>query len=178
MGLFRLLFRAFRREVRRSSYVDQSLYRPVERPRPRVTQSVTVVETIEIVETTILAGPCWVVGGDTIRIQNKSIRIAGIDAPELNHPYGQNAKRALMQMCKGRTVSAHLHPDSSYDRLVATCYLDDGRDIAAELVKAGLALDWPKFSRGKYRHLEVEGARKKLWRIDAKQKGRLAPDKT
>ena len=81
-----------------------------------------------------------------------------------------------MEMCKGRTVSAHLHPDSSYDRLVATCYLDDGRDIAAELVKAGLALDWPKFSRGKYRHLEVEGARKKLWRIDAKQKGKLRAD--
>lgn len=117
----------------------------MERPRPRVTQSVTVVETIEIVETTILAGPCWVVDGDTIRIQNKSIRIAGIDAPELNHTYGQNAKRALMQMRKGRTVSAHLHPDSSYDRLVATYYLDDRRDIGAELAKAGLALDWPKF---------------------------------
>lgn len=178
MGLFRLLFRAFRREVRRSSYVDPRLYRRVERPRPKVARSVTVVETIEIVETTVLTGPCWVVDGDTIRIQNKSIRIAGIDAPELNHPFGQNAKRAVMEMCKGRTVSAHLHPDSSYDRLVATCYLDDGRDIAAELVKAGLALDWPKFSHGRYRHLEVEGARKKLWRIDAKQKGRLPPEKT
>ena len=91
MGLFRLLFRAFRREVRRSSYVDPRLYRPVERPRPQVARNVTVVETIEIVETTVLSGPCWVVDGDTIRIQNKSIRIAGIDAPELNHPYGQNA---------------------------------------------------------------------------------------
>lgn len=176
MGLLRLLFRAFRREVRRSSYVDRSLYRPVERSRRELKRSVTVVEAIEIVETTVLSGPCWVVDGDTIRIQNKSIRIAGIDAPELNHPYGQNAKRAVMEMCKGRTVSAHLHPDSSYDGLVATRYLDDGRDIAAELVKAGLALDWPKFSRGKYRHLEVEGARKKLWRIDAKQKGKLRAD--
>jgi micrococcal nuclease len=61
----------------------------------------------------------------------------------------------------------------SYDRTVAKCYLEDGTDLAAELVKQGLALDWPKFSGGAYRHLEPEGIRKKHWRAAAKQQGKL-----
>lgn len=59
----------------------------------------------------------------------------------------------------------------SYDRVVAECFLPDGRDLAAELVKAGLALDWPKFSGGKYRHLEPPDARRKLWRANLRQGG-------
>ena len=37
----------------------------------------------------------------------------------------------------------------SYDRIVAQCFVD-GKDLAAEMVKAGYARDWPKFSGGYY----------------------------
>jgi micrococcal nuclease len=121
----------------------------------------------------ILRGQCWVVDGDTIVIEGTHIRIAGIDAPELDHPWGKKSKWALVQMCKGQTVTARLRPDLSYDRVVAECFLPDGRDLAAELVRAGMALDWPKFSGGKYRHLETPDARKKMWRADARQRGKL-----
>ncbi|NBB50505.1 hypothetical protein GVN24_19700 [Rhizobium sp. CRIBSB] len=121
----------------------------------------------------ILRGQCWVVDGDTIVIDDTHIRIAGIDAPELDHPWGQKSKWALVQMCKGQVVTARLRPDLSYDRVVAECFLPDGRDLAAELVRAGMALDWPKFSGGKYRHLEAPDARKKLWRAAARQRGKL-----
>ena len=114
------------------------------------------------------------IDGDTIVISGTKIRIGGIDAPELNHPYGKNSKYALINMCKGQVVTAKISEDLSYDRVVATCFLPDGTDVAARLVEQGLALDWPRFSGGAYRHLEPEGARKKLWRADAKQKGRLA----
>lgn len=70
-------------------------------------------------------------------------------------------------------VTAEIREDVSYDRIVAKCYLPDGTDLAAELVRQGLALDWPKFSGGEYRILEPEGIRKKLWRAAAKQQGRL-----
>ena len=76
-------------------------------------------------------------------------------------------------MCKGKTVTAVIKPEASYDRLVAKCYLPDGTDIAAELVGQGLALDWATFSGGEYRHLEPFDARKKLWRAAMKQ-GRKA----
>jgi endonuclease YncB( thermonuclease family) len=58
-------------------------------------------------------------------------------------------------------------------RCAAQCFLPDGRDLAAELVRLGLALDWAKFSGGQYRHLEPADARRKLWRGDVRQKGRL-----
>ena len=122
---------------------------------------------------TILRGRCWVIDGDTIVINSIRLRLAGIDAPELDHPWGQRSKWALVQLCKGQTVTARIKPELSYDRMVAECFLPDGRDLGAELVRTGLALDWPKFSGGKYRHLEPADARRKLWRAQARQRGSL-----
>lgn len=119
----------------------------------------------------VVRGRCWVVDGDTIVIDKLHIRLAGIDAPELDHPFGQQAKWAMVKLCRGQVVTAHIKPEVSYDRVVAECFLPDGRDLAAELVKAGLALDWPKFSGGKYRHLEPADARKRLWRAKLRQSG-------
>ena len=120
---------------------------------------------------TVVRGRCWVIDGDTIVINKIHLRLAGIDAPELDHPWGQQSKWALVQLCKGQTVTARIRPEVSFDRVVAECFLPDGRDLAAELVRSGLALDWPKFSGGKYRHLEPEDVRRKLWRADARQCG-------
>ena len=109
-----------------------------------------------------LKGKCYVVDGDTIVIKRIKIRLAGVDAPELDQPWGQKAKWAMVELCKGQVVTAKLNGERSNDRLVATCYLPDGRDIGAELIKQGLALDWSHFSGGSYRHLEPKGIRRKL----------------
>jgi micrococcal nuclease len=130
---------------------------------------------IRIVEVKELRGNAWVIDGDTIDIAGTRIRLAGIDAPELDHPYGKNAKWTLVNLCKGQVVRAVFDGELSHDRTVATCYLPDGRDLSAEMVKAGMAIDWPKFSRGKYSGLELPGIRKKLWRCDARQKGLMPP---
>jgi micrococcal nuclease len=121
----------------------------------------------------MISGCCHVVDGDTIYIGNTSIRLFGIDAPELDHPYGNNSKWALINLCKGQCISAVLEVGVTHDRVVATCFLPDGRDLSAEMVKLGMAVDWPKYSGGKYRHLEVPEIRRKLWRCDARQKGRM-----
>jgi len=119
-----------------------------------------------------LKGRAWVIDGDTIVIDQIHIRLWGIDAPELNHPWGKKSRSAMIGLCMGQVVRAEIEPPTTYDRVVAKCYLADGRDLSAELVKIGLAIDWAKYSGGIYRHLEPEGIRKKLWRADAKQKGR------
>ncbi|QQA44977.1 hypothetical protein FHY64_17165 [Pelagovum pacificum] len=139
---------------------------PPRRPVPAATQSVSI-ET----PTSPLIGKCWVIDGDTIQIGKVRLRLAGIDAPELEHPWGKRAKWQLVQLCKGQSITAKLEPDLSYDRLVATCFLPDGRDLSAEMVKSGMALDWKKFSGGKYSHLEPEGVRKKHWKAAARQRG-------
>ncbi|WP_312620074.1 thermonuclease family protein [Agrobacterium pusense] len=155
-------------------FLMRLIFRP-RRRRPTRHVPVVIVNAPEPIHQApvILQGRCWVVDGDTIVIDKTHIRIAGIDAPELDHPFGKQSKWALVQLCKGQTVTAHIRPELSYDRVVAECYLSDGRDLAAELVRAGMALDWPKFSGGKYRHLETSDARRKLWRADARQKGTL-----
>ena len=121
--------------------------------------------------TNTLKGKCYVIDGDTIVISGTKIRIAGIDAPELEDPWGKKSKFTLIEMCKGKVITAEIKDEVSYDRIVAECYLPDGTDVAAELVRQGLAIDWARFSGGKYRHLEPDGIRKKLWRAAVKQRG-------
>ena len=121
----------------------------------------------------VLCGAAYVVDGDTLIICKTQIRLFGIDAPEINHPYGQKAKWTLLSLCKGQTVHAEITATDSHGRTVAKCYLQDGRDLSAEMVKLGLAIDWPKYSGGRYRSLETLDARKKLWLADARQKGRM-----
>lgn len=177
MGFFRLLFRALSRSSRPKLVVVER-ETTVRYPGPvNARPHVTVQErtTFDIVEVKELRGRAWVIDGDTIDISGTRIRLAGIDAPEMEHPYGKNAKWALVNLCKGHDVRAVFEGDLSHDRTVATCYLPDGRDLSAEMVRAGLAVDWPKFSRGKYSGLEVPGIRKKLWRCDARQKGLMPP---
>ena len=121
----------------------------------------------------VVSGTAYVTDGDTIVINKTQIRLFGIDAPELNHPYGQKAKWAMVRLCKGHKIRAEVTDTDHYGRTVARCYLPDGRDLSAELVKQGLAIDWPKFSGGIYTKLELPGIRKKLWLADARQKGRM-----
>jgi endonuclease YncB( thermonuclease family) len=122
---------------------------------------------------TILQGSAYVIDGDTLTIQKNQVRLFGVDAPEINHPFGKKAKWALVSLCKGQTIKAEVTEKDAHGRTVAKCYLEDGRDLSAEMVKLGLAIDWPKFSGGKYRSMELPEARKKLWLADARQKGHI-----
>lgn len=112
-----------------------------------------------------ITGRCFVIDGDTIIIKRTKIRLAGIDAPELDQPWGQKSKWAMVSICKGKTITARLTGETSHDRQVATCFCPQGNDIGAELIKQGLALDWALFSGGKYRHLEQKGVRQKMMYI-------------
>jgi endonuclease YncB( thermonuclease family) len=148
---------------------------------PRSSGRITVAQVARFDEKTakhldqvsILTGFAWVTDGDTLKIKNSQVRLFGIDAPELNHPYGKKAKWALHALCKGHTIRAEITEKDEYGRTVARCYLPDGRDLSAEMVKQGLALDWPKFSGGLYQELETSDARKRLYLADARQKGRM-----
>ena len=121
----------------------------------------------------VVSGAAYVTDGDTIRINKLQIRLFGIDAPELNHPYGKAAKWALVRLCKGQCVRAEITEEDKFGRTVARCYLPDGRDLSAEMVKMGLAIDWKKFSGGCYRAMETPDARRNLFLADARQKGRM-----
>ena len=158
MGLIRFLFRLALRPGASPPRRRQ--------PAPPTRTAVTVAEPGQVI-----TGRCFVIDGDTIVIGKTRIRLAGIDAPELEHPWGRKSKWAMVGLCKGRTITARVTGELSYGRVVARCFLPDGRDLAAELVRMGLALDWPRFSGGRYRHLEPPDARRRLWRAARRQSG-------
>ncbi|PTQ74490.1 thermonuclease family protein [Celeribacter persicus] len=159
-----------KKDVRRSlkPVEPKPHYRPTLKPAPFNEKTAR-----EASEKPVLRGAAYVVDGDTLTIAKTQIRLFGVDAPELNHPYGKKAKWALVKLCKGQSIRTEVTDVDSHGRTVARCYLPDGRDLSAEMVKQGLAIDWAKFSRGEYRSMELPDVRKKLWLADARQKGRM-----
>lgn len=96
--------------------------------------------------------------GDTIEVGIIPIRLNGISAPKLDEPLGQKSKDFIVSLVDGKRVRCELNGVKTYDRFVGVCYLDE-RDIGAALIKAGLALDCPRFSDGRYKSVEVAAAR-------------------
>ena len=88
--------------------------------------------------------------GDTLRKGDARYRIWGIDAAEMDAGGGP-AKRAMAGLIKGQTLTCDVLDVDRYHRQVVRCDLPDGRDLACVMVGAGMALDWPKYSRGYYR---------------------------
>ena len=122
------------------------------------------------VERPPIVGGCWVIDGDTIHIGSNKIRLQGINAPELEEPYGKQAKWALHKLVKGQTITAQPNGETSYGRIVAKCFLEDGTDLGAKMVEMGLALDLPEYPDADYRHLETPASRKKLsWKPPKKE---------
>jgi endonuclease YncB( thermonuclease family) len=80
--------------------------------------------------------------GDSIVVvsadREVNVRIADMDAPELDQPYGREAKDALVSLVGGREVRLELVGGDVYRRIVANVFVGEG-DVAAELVRRGLA---------------------------------------
>lgn len=116
-----------------------------------------------IVATPVLAGSVQVRDADTIVVNGTPVRLQGIDAPELGTSAGRDAKRWMVSYLRGKNVECNFTGERTYDRYVGVCYAD-GRDIGAEVIAAGFALDCKRYSRGRYRKLETPAARSRLKR--------------
>lgn len=114
-----------------------------------------------------LSGPARIIDGDTLAIGTTHVRLAGIDAEELSEPNGYRAKIGMQQIIAGQNVECSDTGERSYGRVVGICWTGSKHDITnlslnARMVKAGYALDCPKYSRNRYGGLEPAGIRAKL----------------
>jgi endonuclease YncB( thermonuclease family) len=93
-----------------------------------------------------------ILDGDTFTLSGESrrIRVWGLDAPERNHPGGSAATATLRNLISGKVLRCQLRDMDRYGRHVAQCFLPDGRDIAAEMIRAGVATEYCRYSRGYY----------------------------
>lgn len=90
-----------------------------------------------------------------------AIRLSGLAAPEWDEPGGTEAREAMIELVRGRTVRCELDGTRTYDRCAGICYLD-GADISEVMVHRGRARDYPGYSQGRLaeaeRHVAAAGA--------------------
>ncbi|WP_407193815.1 thermonuclease family protein [Bradyrhizobium sp. STM 3566] len=120
------------------------------------------------------AGRASVIDGDTLEIHSARIRLWGIDAPEhdqlcrgensLQYRCGAKSANALDQFIGTRTVACSAVDADRYGRTVASCSVGSV-DLADWLFSRGFALDWPRYSKGKYDRAqrEAEQAGRGIW---------------
>lgn len=103
-----------------------------------------------------ISGAAFVIDGDTISINRQHIRLAGIDAEELDEPHGWEAREHLRSLIGNSLVTCKWE-GWSYNRRVGIC-----GDLNARMVADGYTLDCAYYSHGRYRQLEPPGARLRL----------------
>lgn len=95
----------------------------------------------------------YVIDGDTFQLSSHKlgdirIRIAEIDAPELQQPYGKKAKSYLKALIESETVICTILEKDRYGRYIAKINVPGTQniDVAAEMVRAGYAWHYKKYS--------------------------------
>lgn len=92
-----------------------------------------------------------ILDGDTYEIllegnKTERIRMEGIDAPEKGMPFYKVSKNYLGSLCFKKNVRLEVQSTDRYGRTIAFGYLDDGRELSAEMLKAGLAWHYKKYN--------------------------------
>ena len=119
---------------------------------------------------TSFAARAAVIDGDTIVIGGQSIRLEGIDAPEVAQfchradgrtwPCGRVAMKALKALIGNNDVVCDSNGTDKYGRVLAVCFAD-GRDLNATMVTAGLAWAFVRYSQT-YTGEEIEARRARV----------------
>ena len=92
-----------------------------------------------------------VADGDTISVLHdgrpETIRLNGIDAPEKGQAFGTRAKQFTAELSFGQTVDVIVRDQDRYGRTVADVRLPDGRSLNHEVVRAGHAWWFRRYSK-------------------------------
>jgi micrococcal nuclease len=132
-----------------------------------VTATIAIAEPDNLITARVLDVP----DGDSILIltpDNKQVEIKlfGIDCPEENQPFGEDAKQYTSQQCMGKIILYRIVGIDIYERMIATVFLEDGRELNLELLKAGLAWHYNRYSNSQA-YTEAESQARKagigLW---------------
>ena len=146
-----------KKSKRRSSYSSPRKSKPRSRSKKQVRQYEFDPKYFKPFE-----GKAHVIDGDTIVVKRQKIRLAGVNAPELDEAWGQKSKWEMVKILKDKVVRVVPNGETSFDRIVSTCYIDGDKDIGAELISRGLARDIPAFTGGKYKEYETGAGRRRV----------------
>ena len=92
-----------------------------------------------------------VTDGDTISVMRdgkaEKVRLAYIDCPEKRQAFGQKAKQFTSDMVFGKTVIIKIESKDRYGRTIGEVLLENGDNLNQELLRAGLAWHYRKYSQ-------------------------------
>ena len=101
------------------------------------------------------------------------IRLAEIDAPEKDQPFGDRSRDKLRELIDGEPVRIEIYDIDAYGRLVAHIYrLRDQLHVNAWMLSHGLAWVYPKYADDEKLFALEKSAREQragLWSLPAKQ---------
>ncbi len=105
--------------------------------------------------------------GDTLTLltaahEKLQIRLEGIDAPEMDQPYGKESRLALDGMVYRREVTVRPVTIDKYGRTVGRVFLGT-LDVNLEMVRLGLAWRYDHYSQEPALGQAQEQARAKRW---------------
>jgi endonuclease YncB( thermonuclease family) len=88
--------------------------------------------------------------GDSLEVSaadvDIEIRLAEVDCPEWNQPYGREATSLTTRLANRKRVALRYKDIDHYDRVVAWVTLPDGTDLSRELLRQGAAHHYRKYS--------------------------------
>ena len=109
-----------------------------------------------------------------VRVQGVTMefRLADVDAPELDQPYGRKAKQELEQLTSGQQLVLAPVDTDRYGRTVAQIW-NGNIHVNAELVKRGAAWFYPEFARNEALYdveQEARDAKRGLWALPLRER--------
>ncbi|WP_164112514.1 MULTISPECIES: thermonuclease family protein [Sphingobacterium] len=114
-----------------------------------------------------------VADGDTFTIVDKfqkktKIRLHGIDCPEKGQDYFQVAKSFTNGHIFDKWINIEVKSKDRYGRIVGIVWLENQESLNLMLIQAGLAWDYPTYSKSRiYRDAELQARKDKsnIWSL-------------
>lgn len=138
-----------------------------------VSSQVVYTKAPDLKKRTFTARVIRIMDGDTMEILYQQIptkvRLAHIDCPEKRgrQPFGNNAKKALSDLCFGQNITVYAEKYDRYRRLIAVVLNNKKQVVNQEMIKQGMGWHFKKYSSDPlYAQLEITARKNKvgLWR--------------
>lgn len=131
-----------------------------------------LLQSLGLTQTALTAKVVGIKDGDTVVVLDSlnnqiTLRLAEVDCPEKNQPFGTKAKQFTSDQVYLKTIKYVVTDTDRYGRSIAMIYYDsDNKYLSAEIIKAGMGWHYKRYSTSKeLADLEISAKKNKkgLW---------------
>ena len=124
--------------------------------------SVSLAQTVHTGKVIAIKDGDTVVVIDSLNTQT-TLRLAEVDCPEKNQPFGTKAKQFTSDQVYLKIVKYVVTDIDRYGRSIAMIYYDNNKYLSAEIIRAGMGWHYKKYSKSiELAELEIQAQKEKL----------------